>query len=390
MKQFLRNILFTILPVLIFTGCSSDDDNDTPTPECPRSVLVYMVANNSLGSANFDSDDLAEMVKAARQGDFGNARLIVYHHPRNANPVLKEITSKGEITLKSYDQAEFSVSSARMNRVISDFMTEAPASHHGIIFWSHGSGWIENGIIENSSSAKANNFSQFSAPISPLSFGDDGGRYMNVTTLARVLDGKGFDYIYFDCCYMAGIEVVYELRHCAPTIVGSATELPAAGMPYDKTLKYLLKADADLITAAKTTFNTYDAMSGMNRSCTISVIDTKGLDALADATRAIYIANNTTSPDFSPQYFMTSSCYLFDFGQYVNDLASQLPDLAADFNNALDDVVIYKAATPQFWEILTIDHHSGLSTFIPNESQANKYHYDNLQWADDVASALDR
>lgn len=378
---------------MILAGCSSDDDNDAPAPECPRSVLVYMIANNSLGSAKFDSDDIAEMVKAARNGDFGNSRLIVYHHARNVNPVLKEITAKGEITLKSYDQSQFSVSATRMNQVISDFMDLAPATNHGIILWSHGSGWIENGIVENSSAssnATTNTSPLSSTPITPQSFGDDGGRYMNIISLARVLDGKGFDYIYFDCCYMAGIEVVYELRHCAQSIVGSATELPAAGMPYDKTLKYLLSSDANLIAAAKTTFDTYDVLSGMNRSCAISVINTKDLDTLADATRAIYYANSVTTPDFSPQYFMTSACYLFDFGQYVNNLASQLPNLAADFNNALNEVVVYKAATPKFWDILTINHHSGLSTYLPDFANTNRYNYDNLQWAGDVASALNR
>lgn len=383
MKVDIYKLFFTIIPFLYFSSCSNDDP--TPTLESPRAVLVYMVANNSLGNAQFDSDDLAEMTKAARQGDFGDARLIVYHHAYNANPVLKEITANGEIILRNYDISESSVSSARMNRVIIDFFNEAPATNHGIILWSHGTGWIENGIVES-----PQNIASSDCPISTLSFGDDGGKYMNVTTLARTLSDKNFDYIYFDCCYMAGIEVAYELRNCAKTIVGSVTELPAAGMPYDKTLKYLLLPEADLVSAAKTTFNTYNAMTGMSRTCTMSVIDTKYLEALADATRNIYVANNITSENFQPQYFMTSACYLFDFGQYVNDLAAQMPDLADNFNKALDDVIIYKASTPKLWNKLTITHHSGLSTYLPEFAKTNRYNYDNLQWAKDVASTLQR
>lgn len=385
MKVDIFKLFFTIIPFLYFSSCSNDDP--APTPESPRAVLVYMVANNSLGNAQFDFDDLAEMAKAARQGDFGDARLIVYHHAYNANPVLKEITSNGEIILRSYDILESSVSSARMNRVINDFFNEAPATRHGIILWSHGTGWIENGIVESTQNATS---STSDDSISTLSFGDDGGKYMNVTALARTLSDKNFDYIYFDCCYMAGVEVAYELRNCAETIVGSVTELPAAGMPYDKTLKYLLLPEADLISAANTTFSTYNAMTGMSRTCTMSVIKTKYLEELADATRNIYAANNITAEDFRPQYFMTSACYLFDFGQYVNNLAAQMPDLADNFNKALDNVIIYKASTPKLWDRLTITHHSGLSTYLPEFAKTNRYNYDNLQWAKDVASALQR
>lgn len=384
MKNLILKLLSIIIAAVAVAGCS-DGDNGPGMPDTPRAVLVYMVANNSLGAADFDSSDLNEMLVAAKQGDFDKSRLIVYHHAYGSAPVLKEITPYGDRIIATYDSRTSSVSSERMSRVISDFKREAPAQNYGIILWSHGSGWIENGLVETAKSNAAG-----SGMVSPLSFGDDGGRYMNVTTLARVLRGKGMDYIYFDCCYMAGVEVAYELRDCARSIVASATELPARGMPYDETLRHLLKADADLVAAARATFDFYNAQSGMNRTCTISVIDTDALDNLADATRAVYSANNISSDGFRPQHFMTSSCYIFDFGQYVDDLASDLPELKADFDNALDKAVIYKASTPKLWDSMPLTHHSGLSTYLPGFAHTNRFNYDNLQWAADVASALDR
>lgn len=384
----MKNIILKILPIIaaivVFTGCSSSGDE--PEQPSPRAVLVYMVANNSLGSAHYDTADLNEMIIAARHGDFGDSRLFVYHHARNADPVLKEINNDGsERVLITYDTSASSVSSDRMSCVINDFRRASPASHYGLILWSHGSGWIENGI-----ETPEKTYFPASGTVSPLSFGDDGGRYMNVTTLARTLRGKGFDYIYFDCCYMAGVEVAYELRDCTRRIVASATELPARGMPYDETLRHLLKADADLVAAARTTFDSYNTLSGQSRTCTISVIDTGVLDELAEATRAIYTANNITSDGFNPQPFMTSSCYIFDFGQYADDLASSYPELKAAFDSALDKTVLYRAATPAVWGVLPLAHHSGLSTYLPDFSDTNRFSYDNLQWAADVASALDR
>lgn len=401
----MKNSVFKILTILIvalsFTGCSDHDDGPE-SKQAPRAVLVYMVANNSLGAAQYDSSDLSEMEIAARQGDFGESRLFVYHHARNQQPVLKEITATGERMVTYYNTSQSSVSAQRMNNVINDFINDADAECHGIILWSHGSGWIENGIVENSFTSTQfistnsyetgikPNASNKDSAIKPLSFGDDGGRYMNVTTLANVLEGRGFDYIYFDCCYMAGVEVVYELRHCAGRIAASATELPANGMPYDETLKYLLKKEADLVSAARTTFDFYNSKSGQSRTCTISVTDTSALDDLADATRAVYAANNINSDSFTPQPFMTSSCYIFDFGQYVDDLATSLPELKTNFDNALARAVIYKASTPKLWDRLNLTYHSGLSTNIPGFGNTANYNYDNLQWAREVASALQR
>ena len=144
MKILILKILFMVVPVMVLTGCS--DHEDGPAPECPRAVLVYMVANNSLGAAHYDTDDLNEMAIAAKQGDFGDSRLFVYHHARNSAPVLKEITAYGERIVATYDKSASSVSSARMSRVVDDFRRYAPASRYGIILWSHGSGWIENGL----------------------------------------------------------------------------------------------------------------------------------------------------------------------------------------------------------------------------------------------------
>lgn len=384
MAKFLYKILICLTLAFTAAGCSGHNDGPDVS-EAPRAVLVYMVANNSLGQYHYDLSDLEEMKIAAKAGDLKDSRLFVYHHSRDARPVLKEITPNGEHIVRQYDTSASSVSSARMTQVISDFTNSAPAATRGIILWSHGSGWIENGIVENAAAVNAAD-----ATVSPLSFGDDGGRYMNVTTLARVLQGKGFDYIYFDCCYMAGVEVVYELRRCADYIVGSAIELPSDGMPYDKTLRYLMKKDADLVGAARTTFNHYDNMTGQSRTCAMSVIKTAALDDLADATRSVYALNNASSTGFAPQPFMTSKCYLFDFGKYVDDLASASAELKAKFDRALDEAVVYKASTPAIWDRLTLTYHSGLSTYLPDFSTADRYNYDNLQWASDVAAALDR
>ncbi len=363
-------------------SCGDEPTPDPKPKQAPRTVLVYMVANNSL--SGFDSYDLEEMEVAAKAGDLGSSRLMVYHHARNAMPQLKEVTAEGIVVLKDYDKDDYSTSSRRMLQVISDMKSLAPADNYGIVLWSHGSGWLQDGIDE---SGGLNPLSE-SGEVKPLSFGQDGSKWMNVTTLASTLEGAGFDYVYFDCCYMSGIEVMYQMRRVAPLIVASATELPAKGMPYNLNLRHLMPAKADVVAAASTTFDAYDALSGEARTCTMSVINTAALDKLAGLTARIYSAKIPPADDFEPQPFMLKNCYLFDFEQYVEAKCSD-KELLAEWKKALAETVVYENNTPRLWNVLDIEHHCGLSTNILSEpGDADFKNYRQLDWWTDVASSL--
>lgn len=384
MKLTGRIAVYAVVSLISLILSSCRDEPVEPEPQVPvvdRTVLVYMVADNSLGSQQSDLDDIKEMVAAAEHGDFGNSRLLVYRSARNADGTsivnsLFEITSEGQVEIKEYDNSLLSVSYARMKRVIADAKAMAPADAYGLILWGHGSGWLQNGVAEPGLSA--------------LSFGGDSrSRWMNITTLREVVSGEGFDWLYFDCCYMASVEVVYELRDVVDYIVGSATELPGDGMPYDENLRCLMPRNSDLLQACRNTFNLYDAKLGDSRTCTMSLIDTSGLDRLAAVTREIYRLHTDVSAGFSPQKFMIgSNCTYFDFQQYVHALSVETPALADEYNAAMANVVRYAAATPYIWNIVKLTNHCGLSTFIIKDtvSAYDKNNYSQLQWWNDVAS----
>lgn len=390
---------FPLLMAAMTSSCGFGDDDDEPdVPEEPapasagRAVLVYMVANNSLGSQYIDADlkgydnaDIQEMLTGAANGALGNNRLILYHHAYRTDPVLVEVTRDGLREIKAYDTEDNSVTYARMKEVIADFKAEAPAERYGIVLWSHASGWEQNGIADDG------------VPAQMLkAYGVDGSKQMNVTTLARVLEGEAFDYVYFDCCHMAGVEVAYELRGVTDKIVGSVTELPAAGMPYDLTLPFLMADNAMPEEAAAETFRYYDAMSGYGRTCTMSVIDTSRLDELASAVRELYETHPVLPSAYRPQKFIYSNCVFYDLEHYMKGLCDGNPGREELLDRALaaiDNAVIYRASTPKIWEGLrnevTIESHCGLSTFIMNGSaDAQRYNYCDLQWYDDVAGYL--
>lgn len=395
-QRYYKYLLSAGAIALLALSCS-DDPNNKPVPSVPtsdRTVLVYMEANNNLGSSGFDADDIEEMKIAADNGDIpAGGRLLVYHHAYAEDPVLLEIKNKSVDTLAIYDTSTYSIHSERMTKVLDDVVKLGNAREYGIVFWSHGSGWLQDGISD---------------PIDELatySYGYDRSRSMNITTLARVLETiPNLDFIYFDCCYMASVETIYELRHCANTIVASATELVNTGMPYQDNVACLFsKGKADLENAARNTFRYYDSKTGLGRTCTMSVVQTSGLEALAHATSEIYKHSSTGIPSgYIPQRFSNISinnCYYFDFKDYVkalsfngdNERFDGASDLFCNFEKIFDNVVTYSAATPFLWNSVALDRHNGLSSYILKSDDAiSVKNYNTLSWYRDVASNLVR
>ena len=383
MNTINKIISIILLASIAITTYSCDDEPKPSTPPAHRTILVYIVANNSLGIGGFDSRDLAEMIEASRNSSFNGGRLIVYHSTLGAPPTLYEISNGKAIKLKEYDSSTLSVEATRMQQVIDDTKNIAPADDYGLILWSHGNGWLQTGIpndtLPSSTSTKT-----------PLAFGEDQGKHMNITTLAQVINDEGFNFIYFDCCYMSTVEVIYELRNATPYIVASAAEVPADGMPYEYNIPLLFEPTPDLLGACRTTFDYYNSQNGEIRSCTMTLIDTKHISELASATADIYRLHPSLPADFKPQKFtLDSNCYYFDFGQYIEALSTDNPQLFEIWKQVIDKVVIYKAATPYMWNKLKLTHHSGLSTFILNSaSSCTIKGYNQLQWWTDVASIL--
>lgn len=392
-RNILSNLIVLVSLAAAFTSCGSDEPAPMPEvdPTVGRTVLVYMAANNNLGSNYYDELDLKEMLAGA--ADIGSdGRLIVYHSDYRKTPELLEVTVDGLDTLKLYEENVAAVSSARMLEVFDDLTELAPARQYGIVLWSHATGWLQDGIAD-----------EMDAPLSPQSFGSDGGKTMNITTLARTLEaGPDWDFIYFDCCYMGSVEAMYELRNAAPVIVASVTELPSPGMPYDLNIKHFFApGEADLIGAAKETFESYDALSGLDRTCTMSVISTAGMPALAASVKEIFRhADGTLPANYVPQKFTSTntwSCNYFDLRDYLRTLCfdesrekfeSSLPAFRA-FESALADVVLYENATPWLWNQVPLTEHCGLSTYIMRSADdAQHKAYASLSWYADVASHL--
>ena len=175
-------------------------------------------------------------------------------------------------------------------------------------------------------------------------------------------------------------------------------------MPYHLNVgPFFRSGSADILTAARNTFEYYNAIKDpIDRTCSMTVIDPSKLEALAAATKAIYERATDIYPsDFEPQRYedgVVLPYKYYDFRQYVNALCTTATgeerfegasQLAAEFNRAFSDVVIYFAATPKLWSLLSLADATGLTTnILRNADDALKGNYSTLGWYTDVASSL--
>ena len=389
--KLLNNPLTSLVAIMLLLLTSCGDDNE-PQPETPpakveRTVLVYMVADNSLGTDfGSDDEDLREMLKGVKEGNHNGGRLLVYHNrPNTASnpPQLIEVTPSGLKTVKNYkdDPKIYSVDPDRIREVMADMKSIAPAETYGLVLWSHADGWLGPSDSNNDRYR---------------SFGEDRHHYITVQTLARTLSDERFEFVYFDCCLMGNIETLYELRHLAPVMVASPTELSVDGMPYDRNMEMLFSPDVEkaMIQAAKNTYTYYlNNENGYEDGCQIAVYRTDRLDALASASRDIF-----STVTAYPSYYDISKLQSFnnwrapksvyDMDNYMELLvADSRPDLLAAWRDRLSDVVAYSAYTTTGIGKLEIYRYCGLGSFAINDpDQISWRGYNTLQWWSDAVS----
>ena len=372
---------------LIFAACSK---NDSPTPPSAttRTILSYIVASNSL--SDIADQDLLEMKAAVQANGLNNCRVLAYVVSRShATPTLYEITLNNNTAalteLKTYDSKKgSSVTYQRVNQVIADMKSFAPANEYGLILWSHSNGWARN--------LDPKNTIQYSADVIPEptvnDFGDDDGFSMPIPELARAIPDNTFNFICTDACYMGAVEIAYELRNKARYYIGSPTEVMGAGMPYNKVLPLFLAKEAKLKEVCSTTYQFYDQQSGVNRSCTIALYDLRAMSDFATICKDINQHPGSTITDKAvlQGYNFLKSSFLVDCLQYYSLRASQ-SQLDA-LNKAYANFVTTKYATPQFLgSQLTIypAKYSGMSTYYPGSSNdENEAAYQELAWYNDV------
>lgn len=378
-------ILLLSFSVLVVLGGCHKDDEGLEHKIFLRTVLVYIAGDNSL--SGFASDDLNEMMEGMQNVDAADNTLLVYVD-NGSHPQLIRLSKnkKGKVVQEvvlAY-QSRNSVDASNMREVLVTAFSKYPAKSYGIVLWSHGEGWVP---------VKKNNSTRW--------WGQDNTNCMDITELHTVLKSAPyFDFILFDACFMQSVEVAYELRDCAEFIIGSPTEIPAPGAPYQKVIPAMFtKSGNPEINIANAYFEFYadpllykgslprgwEKGDPWTAGISISIIKTELLNNLAVTTQQILPKYTGGSKTISTAgilcYDRRSTRYYYDFDGMMQSLELSSSEYAK-WKKSYDETVIYWQTTDRNYSDHGLDFSmkgsTGLSTYIP---QANSnIDYTKCSW----------
>ena len=386
-------ILITFCCFVITSCCDGEHQIDPPESK-PKTILIYMLADNSL-SYNSQTD-INEMVAAANANNniMKNGNVIVYIDLPNESPRLMELKKKVKDGTTSFDfetittyENHNSASSAVLKKVIEESVRKYPAESYGLILWSHGTGWLPApGTFPEVSFAKQNLFN-LEYDLQTKAFGQDDNNWMEISDLQAGIPNNVFNFIMFDACYMAGAEVLYDLKDKADYIISSSAEIYANGFPYNTILEPMLATgdkEENLITVCRTFFDSYNLGQEQYRAATISLIKTSDLEELKTTTSNILSANkdkiaalNKTSIQRFDRNRLANFFDLDDYIQAISDKSSY-----TEFTASINKVVKYKASTPNDFNRNPIKKHCGITSYIFGAANnATDNFYKNLNWS---------
>lgn len=366
--------LYMFCFLLLTYSCHKENDDDSVLLN--RTLLIYLGGDNSLDAETYDK--LIQIKSGWHDGIDG--KILVYQDtPFKDSPRLMEIdeqSEKGYITIHTYDQ-ENSASPKVLRRVIDDVTRLYPAKSYGLLVFSHASGWLPPHTLAGKS----------------RSIIIDNDDEMELIDFAMALPDHLFDFIIFEACNMAGIEVAYELRNKAEYILASSAPIVSPGFTpvYTASIPYLFEEVANLRQFADNYFNYWNSIEGNKRSATISLIKTAELLGLAELVRqaTIEISNPFLPVDGLQNYdgVLTAPFYFFDFAQYYQSLLDE--NTYNVLQECINKCVIYKRTTPSYATaegVFPISSFSGITTFILQKelNELNK-EYTKLQWYKDIS-----
>jgi len=379
--KIFRELLFALVITLSVTSCSENSYDSAIATR--KTILVYMIANNSLSSyADENIDSMLVGMKSCNVGD----NLLIYEEKVGEAARLLKMAKQSDGTvkrsvLKNYREQN-SVSSTVMASVLSDMTEYSPSQSYGLVLWSHGYGWFPP-----NSRTKT---------IATRWFGQDGTNNMAIEDLktALISGGLHWDSILFDACFMGGVEIDYALRNTADYIIASPSEVLGQGFPYQTILPFLFgKTEMDYTEVAKAYYRYYkDLPITVNTypSATIGCIKCSELEHLADVTRGLIAAHDAEIACLDAsnvQHLEGYNPHLFyDFGDFIHSFLSL--DECTIFDTQLNKTVIYKAATPRILSAtsysnnyITVKSFSGLNTYILQKGlDADNIAYRNTEW----------
>ena len=373
----IRFLFCALAMALTLFSCKKAETEEIVVVKRPKTVLLYMVANNNL---SYDAENsISRLQNGYIPAEEGN--LLVYKHCAGMDPVLLHIKKGEEGTVVADTAYRFpprvSATKSALTQALNVTQALFPADSYGLILWSHGTGWIPP-LASSSSAAQ-----EVSGSAPQRTFGLDGKVELEIRDLAQAIPYK-LSFMLMDACFMGGIETAYEVKDSVDYYIGSPAEILTESFPYHKIMQHIFKSTPDYAAVCKEYYDYYNAKSGAERSATVALMDCSKLAEVAEVAKRVFdqYGESIASLDLSllqPYFRGSSSTYFYDLKDLVDAIADA--SLSAEFAAALERAVPYKASTPYFIE-LPIRSFCGVSTYVPGNPADTKLadYYKQYKW----------
>ena len=374
----IRFLFCALAMALTLFSCKKAETEEIVVVKRPKTVLLYMVANNNL---SYDAENsISRLQNGYIPAEEGN--LLVYKHCAGMDPVLLHIKKGEEGTVVADTAYRFpprvSATKSALTQALNVTQALFPADSYGLILWSHGTGWIPP--LASSSSAEQE---QRSGSCPERTFGLDGKVELEIRDLAQAIPYK-LSFMLMDACFMGGIETAYEVKDSVDYYIGSPAEILTESFPYHKIMQHIFKSTPDYAAVCKEYYDYYNAKTGSVRSATVALMDCSKLAEVAEVAKRVFdqYGERIASLDLSllqPYFRGSSSKYFYDLKDLIDAIADA--SLSAEFAAALERAVPYKASTPYFIE-LPIRSFCGVSTYVPGNPADTKLadYYKQYKW----------
>lgn len=360
-----------LLSCLCIFACTDeyDDEDETRLP-VENTIVMFFPWSNNLKPCFLQN--ISDFKQVLQQKGTDNERYVVCiessHGKVDIIELKKSSGSYVEDTLDSYSDPRFTTSEG-ITHLLDRLYPKFPSNTYSMTVGCHGTGWVPAGSFSTRSALAGSD----GIPETRFLGGTTSESQIEISTFKEGIKNskiKKFEMILFDNCYMANIEVAYELKDVCNRIVAYPTEVMAYGFPYQTSGKFLI-GGIDYENVCESFYRFY---VNYERPCgTISTINCNALDSLArfikkvnfslDATVHVDASSLQRMDGYDPTVFV-------DFEDYVYHLTDNTQWLS-EFDNLMTVVIPYKRNTPTYYSALggeiSIGKFCGITTSEPSE-----------------------
>ena len=364
-----------IIMILALSSCHDDipiyDSYETTT----QTLFVYMPWTgstiSSAGNLNYYFDKNIAGMKAYIDNSKGikGTDIIVFKANSQSQSVIFRM--KYNITQQRCEfdtiraNAGFvSVSETNLESLLNLVTSYSATGKYSLLIGCHGSGWTPRGSDNTMPRASSRAFG-----------GTEQVTQYNISDLRDAIAQsrmKKVEFICFDDCYMANVETAYALKDVTDYLVGSTSEVLADGIPYSEVFGHIIgqpdygKWIDGFYQHYSSTPLPYGSLSAIRCG--------KYIEDMATVMKAInqtytFNTSNLNNVQFLDGY---DNHVFFDLSSYIDELGVLSP-LRANFDQALQDLVPYKASTPYIYTMYTNSYRQGDSEHHDNTFKVDKF-----------------